>query len=123
MLGGTRYTTVNAIIRNCLILGLLVVVGCATHRQSRFVGRWKVSGTDDVLRLMKDHSARLTSGGKTITGSYQGLAPDLLKLTFPAIAPQSEERTITYHVPLDGRVGRSLTVFTDTESKMSPTTK
>ena len=109
----------NAIIRNCLIVGLLVVFGCTTHRQPRIVGRWQVSGTGDVVILVRDYSARLISDGKTIIGSYQGVAPDLLKLTLPPIAPQSGERTITYHVPLDGRFGRSLTVFTDTAYKIT----
>ena len=52
----------NAIVRNCSILGFLVTVGCVTHRQAAAFGRWTVSGTDDVVTLARHHSARLTRG-------------------------------------------------------------
>jgi hypothetical protein len=76
-----------------------------------------VSGTDNVLKLRKtDRSARLTTGGKTIVGTYYyNMTPDLLKVIFPGNSPQSAGRTIIYLVPLDSRKGRSLTVFADTE--------
>jgi hypothetical protein len=101
------------IVMNCLL------IGCTTDRAPHIAGTWKVSGTDNVLTLRKmDHSARLASNGKTIVGTYYfNLAPDLLKVTFPGNAPQSAEQTIIYLVPLDGRKGRMLTVFGDTESK------
>jgi len=80
----------NAIIRNCSILGLLLTVGCATPCQPGILGRWTVSGTGDIVTLTRDRSehlasgrARLTSGGKTISGSYRMVAPDVLVLTLP----------------------------------------
>src|SRR4051812_46809455 len=85
------HTTVNAIFRNSLILGLLVVVGCATDRPPRIVGCWQVSGTDNVVTLAQDHSARLTSDGKTISGRYRMVAPDILILTVSGSAAQSRE--------------------------------
>jgi hypothetical protein len=100
----------------CLALVMsLLLTGCTTQSQSRIAGRWKVSGSDDVVTLTKDHSARLTCSGMTVTGSYQMVAPDLLVLTFPGGDPQSAERTVVYKVPLDNRAGRSLKVFTDTD--------
>lgn len=111
----------NPLPIKCLVFGCLVILSCATDKRPQIAGRWKVFGTDNVVTLTnKDHSARLMSGGKTIIGSYEGLAPDLLKLTFPDSGSQSTERTITYKVPLDSRGGRTLKVITDTESKMSP---
>lgn len=104
---------INIILYLALILSLLLT-GCATHRQPRIAGRWEVTGSNDVVTLTKDHSARLTGSGKTVAGSYQMVAPDLLVLTFPSGAPQSAERTVVYKVPLDNREGRSLEVFTDT---------
>ena len=101
-----------------LVLNFLLT-GCATDRQPHLAGRWQVLGTDNIVTLTKtDHSARLTSGGKTIVGSYRGLAPDLVKLTFPGNSPQSAERTIVYNVPLDNQQGRTLKVDVDTESKL-----
>ena len=108
----------------CFVFGLLVILGCATDKRPQIVGRWKVSGTDNVVTLTnKDHSARLTSGGKTMIGSFEWLAPDLLKLTFPGSGPQSKERIIAYKtrdLSLNGIAyypNRSLKVFTDTEAK------
>jgi hypothetical protein len=109
---------------NCLFLGMLSIVGCTTQHRPDILGRWKVSGTDNVVTLKhKDHSARLTSRGKTMIGSFEPLAPDLLNLTFPGNGPQSIKRIITYKVPLDGRAGRSLKAFTDTETNISPNAK
>src|SRR5207247_3638899 len=86
----------NAIIRNCFILGFLAVVGCATRHQQSITGRWTVRGTGDKVVLSKDHSARLTSGGKTTIGSYRTVAPDVLVLTLAGATPASQPQTIPY---------------------------
>jgi hypothetical protein len=111
-------------IRNSLILGLLTIVGCATH-QPHIAGRWQVSGTDNVVTLSKDHSARLMNGRETINGNWRWVAPDILILTVPGSVAPSAERTIVYKVPvpLDGQEGRSFKIFSDTESKMPPIAK
>lgn len=115
-LGGTD-TTMNTTICNSLILGLLTVIGCASH-QPHIVGRWQVSGTDNVVTLSNDHSAQLISGRKTINGNWRTVAPDILILTVSGGVAPSAERSIVYKVPLNGHEGRSFKIFSDTESKM-----
>jgi hypothetical protein len=101
----------NAIIRNCLIFGFLVVVGCATRHQPTIVGRWTVLGTGDVVVLSKDHSARLASGGKTTTGSYRMGAHDLLILTLPGATPSSQAQIVPYFIWPDDWADRTLRPF------------
>lgn len=112
--------------KTLLVLCALIVgwlMGCQSHEvtapkgQSHLAERWQVAGTDNIVMLFeKDHSARLTSDGKTSIGRYQWICPDLIKVTLPGNAPQWAERAIMYHIPLDHSVGGTLTFFTDTRS-------
>ncbi len=113
----------NAIVRNCLILGLLITVGCVTHRQPAAFGRWTVSGTDDVVTLARHHSARLTSGGRAVSGSYRMVAHDLLVVTLPDEVSPSKPRTVAYLISPGGWSSRILERFADTRSEMPPVSK
>ncbi len=108
----------NATIRNSLILGLLTVVGCASH-QPRFAGRWLVSGSDNVVTLSNDHSAQLMSRRKTINGNWRMVAPDILILTVSGSVAPSAERTVVYKVPVEwAQKGGSFKVLGAAVSKM-----
>jgi len=113
----------NTIIRNGSLLGLLIMVGCVTHRQPAAFGRWTVSDTDDVVTLARHHSARLTSGGQTVCGSYRMVAHDLLVLTLPDGVSPSKPRTVAYLIAPGGWSIRTLERFADTRSAMPPISK
>jgi len=113
----------HAIIRNCSILGLLITVGCVMHRQPVAFGRWTVSGTDDVVTLARHHSARLTSGGKTVSGSYRMVAHDLLVVTLPDEVSPSKPRTVAFLISPDGWSSKTLERFADNRSEMPPVSK
>ncbi|MDB6024401.1 MAG: hypothetical protein JWM68_624 [Verrucomicrobiales bacterium] len=108
-------TIMTIIIRMCLVLGLLVGAGCITHHGSSIeqgiVGRWKVLGTGDVVVLSKDRSATLSSGGRTISGSYTMGASDLLLLTLPATTPGAEPRIIPYYLNKSAKTLRRVDDF------------
>ncbi len=113
----------NAIIRNCSILGWLIAVGCVTDSQRAAFGRWTVSGTDDVVTLDRHHSARLTSGGKTVRGSYRMTAHDLLVVTLPDVVSPSKSRTVAYLIAPGGWSSKTLEPFADTRSELPPVSK
>lgn len=112
----------NTAISFSLIAALLILSACATQ-QPRLPGRWKVSGTPNVLMLSKDHSARLMMKGETIKAKWQMVAPDVLIITAPVSPTNSEARTIAYKVPLDGHEGRSLKIFADIDPNTAPIAK
>ncbi len=113
----------NAIVRNCSILGFLITVGCVTHRQLAVFGRWTVSDTDDVVTLAQHHCARLTSGGQTVCGTYRMIAHDLLVVTLPDGVSPSKPRTVAYLISPDGWSSKTLERFADTRSEMPPVSK
>ena len=113
----------NAIIRHGSILGLLITAGCVTPRQPAAFGRWTVSGTDDVVTLARHHSARLTSGGKTVSGSYRMVAHDLLVVTLADEVSPSKPRTVAYLISPGGWSSKTLERFADNRSEMPPVSK
>jgi hypothetical protein len=98
----------NATIRNCLILGLFVVFGCAAPQHQSVMGRWKVSGTGDSVVLAKDASARMTRDGQTVIGSYRMGAPDVLILTFPSATSSEQPQVLGFIIRPEDWKSRTL---------------
>lgn len=98
----------KAIIRSFLILGLLVVFGCAARHPQSVIGRWTVSGTGDKVVLGKEHSAQITRRGQTVSGSYRMGAPDVLILTFPSSTPSEQPQILGFIIRPEDWKSRTL---------------